>query len=119
VARTEQLTTRLRDSTAQVIPVADGTHSYLADGSGTQVATCRHCGHAIYLYPVLIRRAEPWRGGEYDETGRCPVGEERAAIPVAHEPAITLAERDLARAAASCGTAGDLHPLADCPTHRF
>ncbi len=57
--------------------------------------------------------------GQYDETGRCTVGEDRQGIRVVHEPAVTLAERDYARAASTCTTTtGDLHPIADCPARR-
>jgi hypothetical protein len=115
---TGQFTSLHRDCAVRVIPLAAGTYTYLADGTGTQVATCYHCGHAIYLYAALARQPEPWRDGEYDETGRCPVGEERTATRVMHEPATTLAERDYARTAATCGTTADLHSLADCPARR-
>lgn len=117
-ADTDRFVARLHGRPVRKIPLAAGTYTYLADGTGTQVATCYHCGHAIYLYPALARQPEPWRDGEYDETGRCPVGEERAASRVVHEPATTLAERDYARAAATCGTTADLHSLADCPARR-
>jgi hypothetical protein len=116
---TEQLVAMAGASAAvRVIRLADGTLTYVDDGSGTQVATCRGCGHAIYLYPALLGRQEPWRDGVYDETGRCSAAEDRRDIRVVHEPAITVAERDYARAAAICGTAADLHPLTDCPAHR-
>ena len=115
---TEQLVAIAGDRVARVIRLEDGTLSYVDDGSGTQVATCRGCGHAIYLYPALLGRREPWRDGVYDETGRCGPAEDRQAIRVVHEPAITVAERDYARAAAICGTAADLHPLANCPARR-
>jgi hypothetical protein len=112
---TEQLIATVGAHTARVIRLADGTLSYVDDGSGTQIATCRGCGHAIYLYPALIGRREPWRDGVYDETGRCGPAEDRHAIRMVHEPAITVAERDYARAAATCDTAANLHPLAACP----
>jgi hypothetical protein len=117
-ADTEQHLALLREIPSRVIELADGTHSLLGEGSGTQVATCRHCGHRIYLYPALLGRKEPWRDGEYDETGRCQVAEDRHAVRMVHEPAITLAERDYARAAATCGTTGDMHSVADCPARR-
>ncbi|MGC5033389.1 hypothetical protein [Micromonospora sp. DT229] len=99
-----------------MIPLAEGTYTQLADGSGTQVATCRHCGHHIYLYLRLAGSRNPWRGGEYDETGRCPIEvEERAGTPVPHDPAVTFAERERAIASASCGTAYE-HSLAVCST---
>ena len=118
-SHTKQLTAMVGASAgARVIRLADGTLSYVDDGSGTQVATCRGCGHAIYLYPALLGRRQPWRDGEDDETGRCQAAEDRRAIRVVHEPAVTVAERDYARAAAACGTAADLHPLANCPVRR-
>ncbi len=117
-ADTEQHLARLRGIPSRVVDLADGTHSLLADGSGTQVANCRQCGHRIYLYPAQLGRKEPWRDGEYDETGRCQVAEDRNAIRMVHEPAVTLAERDYARAAATCGTTYDGHSLADCPARR-
>jgi hypothetical protein len=116
-AHRDAFTARNQGATMQVFPLADGTHNYFAHGDGTQIATCRHCGHAIYLFAALRGAKEPWRDGEYDETGRCPVGEERQGIRVVHEPAIALAERDYARAA-TCTTTSDLHPLADCPARR-
>jgi len=114
----DRVVAMLAGRTVVRIPLADGSISYLADGGGTQVATCYHCGHAIYLYPALRGRRWPWRDGLYDETGRCALGEDRQRVPVRHEPAVTVAERDYARAAATCSTSGDLHPLADCPAHR-
>ncbi len=114
----DAFTARNQGARIQVFPLADGTHTYFAHGDGTQIATCRHCGHAIYLYPALRGAREPWRDGEYDETGRCPVGEERQGIRVVHEPAVTLAERDWARAASTCTTTADLHPNEDCPARR-
>ncbi len=115
---TDRHVARLRGIRARVIELEDGTHSLLADGSGTQVATCRHCGHHILLYPALLGRREPWRDGEYDQTGRCQLGEDRHAIRMVHEPAVILAERDYARAAATCGTTADGHNVADCPARR-
>jgi hypothetical protein len=114
----EAFTARNEGAIMRVFALADGTHSYFAHGDGTQIATCRHCGHAIYLDAALRGCDEPWRDGEYDETGRCTVGEERQGIRVVHQPAVTLAERDYARAAATCTTIADLHPLADCPARR-
>jgi hypothetical protein len=67
----------------------------------------------------MFRQAEPWRGHEYDETGRCGPAEKRHAVRMVHEPAVTLAERDFARAAAACGpVTGDPHPLTGCPVYR-
>jgi hypothetical protein len=100
----------------RVDPLAEGTSQVLHDG--TQVAACRHCGHGIYLYPALLHRSDPWREGVYDETGRCRLGEDRARIPVLHEPTVTLVERDDAQIASACDTAADMHTLAECPTHR-
>jgi len=117
-ADTERHLALLRDIRARVIALADGTHSLLADGSGTQVATCRHCGHRIYLYPALLGGREPWRDGAFDETGRCQLAEDRHAIRIVHEPAVTLAVLDYARAAATCGTTFDGHNLANCPARR-
>jgi len=114
-AHRDAFTARNPGARIEVFPLADGTHTYLAHGDGTQIATCRHCGHAIYLYPALRGAREPWRDGEYDETGRCTVGEERQGVRVVHEPAVTLAERDWARAASTCTTTVDLHPIGDCP----
>src|SRR5262249_39090669 len=106
----DAFTARNQGAHMQVSPLADGPHSYFAHGDGTQIATCRHCGHAIYLYPALRGRREPWRDGEYDETGRCTVGEQRHGIRVVHEPAVTLTERDWARTASTCSTTRGLPP---------
>jgi hypothetical protein len=117
-ADTAQHLDRLRETPSRVVELADGTHSLLADGSGTQTATCRHCGHRIVLYLAQLGRTQPWREGEYDETGRCGVAELRHASRVVHEPAVTRAELDYARGSAICGTTGHLHSLADCPARR-
>jgi hypothetical protein len=115
-ADTEQRVPRLPNP--RVIPLAEGTYTQLADGSGTQVATCRHCGHVIYLHLPLVGSRNPWRGGEYDETGRCIIEvEERAGTPVPHEPALIPAERHQAVSAVLCGTPYE-HSLADCSTRR-
>jgi hypothetical protein len=109
---TTQATTRCHTDTAlftipadshdvHQLPLAAGTYDYLDDGSGTQIATCVHCGNDIYLYPALLGRPEPWRGHLYDETGRCGPGEDRTQIVVRHEPATTVAERDHALATAA------------------
>lgn len=102
----------------QVVPVAEGAYTLLADGQGTQVATCRHCGHNIYLYLAVARRdGNWWREGEFDETGRCGDAEDRTRIVVHHEPALTAAERDAALAATACGITHQ-HPMAHCKETR-
>ncbi|TDC34231.1 hypothetical protein E1211_17955 [Micromonospora sp. 15K316] len=84
------------------------------DGEGTQVGICRHCGHHIYLYAAVAEReGNWWRGGQYDETGRCGDAEQRTALVVRHEPATTTAERDAALAATVCGNRPP-HPIAQC-----
>lgn len=115
---TDQYLAMLNGNPARAIELADGTHDCLADNSATQVATCQHCGHLIYLYRALLDHAEPWRDGEYDETGRCGPGEERARIPVAHEPAVTIAARDTALATRPCSASSGPHTAADCPATR-
>jgi hypothetical protein len=116
----DELTARTPDSAVgiEVFALADDTHAYFMHGDGTEIATCRHCGHAIYLFAALRGQPEPWREGADDETGRCGPGEDRHAIPMVHKPATTVAERDYARASTRCGTAADLHPLAECPARR-
>jgi hypothetical protein len=53
------------------------------------------------------------------DAGRCAIEvEERAGQPVRHEPAITLAQRDIAHAAATGGTTWNQHSLADCPVRQ-
>lgn len=56
---TEQLVAVVGAHAAQVIRLADGTLSYRDDGSGTQIATCRGCGHAIHLSMTRRHRATP------------------------------------------------------------
>jgi hypothetical protein len=115
---TRDHSSRNEDTPIEVFPLADGTHTYFMHGDGTEIATCKHCGRVIYLYAALRGRREPWREGVCDETDRCGPAEDGHRIRMVHEPAVTLAERDYARTAASCGTSADLHPLAECPARR-
>jgi hypothetical protein len=115
---TDRRIARLGDIWSRVIELADGTHALVADGSGTQAATCRHCGHRILLHLAQLGRKEPWRESEYDETGRCGIAEDRHQIRMVHEPATTRAELEHARANAICGTTGYQHSLADCPARQ-
>ena len=77
-------TSGIGGATIKVFPLADGTHSCAAHSGGTEIATCRQCGHAIYLYAALRGRREPWRAGVYDETGQCGPAEHRHAIRMVH-----------------------------------
>ncbi|WP_431728534.1 hypothetical protein [Verrucosispora sp. TAA-831] len=103
----------------QTVQIAEGTHTFIADGQGTQVGICRHCGHYIYLYfRVAGRVGNWWRGSEWDETGRCGDAEQRTGgWRVWHEPATTVEERDAALAATVCGRT-ERHALRDCQDTR-
>ncbi|MCX5066707.1 hypothetical protein OOJ91_12535 [Micromonospora lupini] len=108
----------VRGHSPQVIPLAEGAFALLADSAGTQVATCQHCGHYIYLYASVARReGNWWRSGEFDETGRCGDAEQRTQTVVHHEPVITVTDRDAALAATTCGRAVG-HSVADCAEER-
>ncbi|WP_111217081.1 hypothetical protein [Micromonospora craterilacus] len=96
-------------------PIAEGTQTFVADGEGTQVGTCRHCGHYIYLYfSVAGREGNWWRESQWDETGRCGDAEQRTGgWMVWHEPATTVEDRDAALAATVCGRS-EQHAMGDC-----
>lgn len=107
----------VRAHSPRTVPVAEGAHTLVADARGTQVGICRHCGHYIYLYAALAKReGNWWRGGEFDETGRCGDAEQRTGTVVRHEPAMTTAERDAALAATVCGNRSH-HPISQCRPH--
>ncbi|WP_432976760.1 hypothetical protein [Dactylosporangium sp. CA-233914] len=114
---TEQVHRILQDSAATTIALRAGTRECYADG--TQVATCRHCGHPIYAYPPLAGSRRPWRGNQWDETGRCDAAEDRTRIRTLHEPAETCAELDWALAGAVCGPTADRHNELDCPARNL
>ncbi|MFY1595535.1 hypothetical protein [Micromonospora sp. WMMD737] len=103
----------------QTVPVAEGAYALIADGDGTQVGICRHCGHNIYLYfAVAGREGNWWREGRFDETGRCGNGEQRTGTVVHHEPVLTVAEFDAALGATACGRTHP-HPMSDCREARM
>ncbi|MEV6922941.1 hypothetical protein AB0M46_00305 [Dactylosporangium sp. NPDC051485] len=116
-AHTEQVHRILQDHAATAIALHAGTRECYADG--TQVAICRHCGHQIYAYPALAAARRPWRGHQWDETGRCGVAEDRTRIRTRHAPAETCAELDVALAGASCGPTAEQHSELDCPTRNL
>lgn len=116
-SHTEQVRHILQDGAAATIVLRAGTRECYADG--TQVAICRHCGHQIYAYPALAGARRPWRGNQWDETGRCGAAEDRTRIRVLHEPAETCAELDLAIAGAVCGPTADQHNELDCPARNL
>jgi hypothetical protein len=115
---TEQFRTTHPDKAITLIPLAAGTHGFLDEGHGTQVATCLHCCHRIRLYPALLHRDRPWRAHAFDETGRCTAHiEALAQQPVPHQPATTRGELEDARAAALCDDP-ERHLPDECPAHQ-
>ncbi|MEV6527381.1 hypothetical protein AB0M43_36205 [Longispora sp. NPDC051575] len=92
----------------QGLPLARGTHEVSA--TGTQTATCAHCGHPIHR--ALHRKGGPaWMASPDPTSAQCPATDGGGR----HKPTVTVGPRNRAVTGARCGRADTGHLLADCP----